>query len=163
MTDYFTQWCVGLELETLEQTDWLQDTMVKLKKYSDALADADDETEDPQVVEIKQELGELADILGENSYLTFTLKYEVAGGVGDVYFNADEIGDTDQITKLLQAFLKKFRPDSCIGIEWAFTCSRAQSDGFGGGAAFITAEKIEILDTRNWLHEKEEAFEKGTE
>lgn len=160
MTDYFTQWCVGLELETPEQTEWLQDVMVKLKRYTDLLSDVGDDSEDPQMVEIKQELGELTEILGENSYLTFTLKYELTDGIGDVYFDADEIGDTNQISALLQQFLKKFRPDGCIGIEWAHTCSRSQTDGFGGGAAFITAEKIEALDTRNWLYEKEQEFEK---
>lgn len=156
MTDYFTQWCVGLELETPEQTEWLQDTMVKLKLF----VDLEENEQDSQWAELKQELGELADVFEDINYLTFTARYEIQEGVGDVYFDADEIGDTYQITRLCQAFLKKFRPDDCMGIEWAHTCSRAQSDGFGGGAAFITAEKIERLDTRNWLYDKEEQFKK---
>jgi hypothetical protein len=44
--------------------------------------------------------------------------------------------------------------------EWACTCDRNRPDGFGGGAAFITATEIKYDGSSNWLTRQIKKFER---
>lgn len=72
-----------------------------------------------------------------------------------------ENGNLDQVCNFIQTFLEKFRPKDCHSFEWAFTCSKMRAGEFGGGAAFITAEKQTFMVTNNWLREMKTAWEKA--
>lgn len=52
----------------------------------------------------------------------------------------------------MQRFLKQFRPNGSFSMGHTFSCSQPRLDGFGGGGAvFVTAERIEHLDSFSWL------------
>jgi hypothetical protein len=65
----------------------------------------------------------------------------------------------ESLVDLLQDFLKKNRPDSYLGFEWANTCSKMRLDEFSGGAVFITADKTDWVSTYDFLETKRKAFE----
>lgn len=48
-----------------------------------------------------------------------------------------------------------------ISLEFSHSCSKKTPDGFGGSAAFITADDIEEFSTCGWLQEKIEMTEKS--
>ncbi len=77
-----------------------------------------------------------------------------------LWFCAEESGDPRAIAKFVRDFLKRFRPNDSFSLEYAFTCSKPRLDGFGGGAIFVTAERIEHLDSSTWLRAQCEEHEK---
>lgn len=80
-----------------------------------------------------------------------------------IVFESDEYANIDALASLLQSFLVRFRPKGHLTMEWAYTCSKGRPGGFGGGAAFITAEEISVHDTSAWLEDMlvEHTEEKG--
>ena len=56
---------------------------------------------------------------------------------------------------VLQQILKKIHPTSVphIVVEYANTCSKMRRDGFGGGGAIITRDKIHRTNTAQWIDE----------
>jgi hypothetical protein len=77
----------------------------------------------------------------------------------DLWLYAEEGCDLESLVDLLQDFLKKNRPDSYLGFEWANTCSKMRLDEFSGGAVFITADKTDWVSTYDFLETKRKAFE----
>ena len=75
-----------------------------------------------------------------------------------VWFTHDESIDVDSAASVIQRFLKEARPEGSCGFCWAETCSKPRLDNFGGGACFITAEKIEWNSAAGWAEQKETAF-----
>lgn len=65
------------------------------------------------------------------------------GGWGrHLWLYAEECGNPDNAAHLVQKFLKQFRPDQWWSITYATTCSKPRAGEFGGGAIFVTADKI---------------------
>jgi hypothetical protein len=71
-----------------------------------------------------------------------------------------EAGDLEQVAALVQEFLKKFRPDGSFSMEWAHLCDKHRTDGFGGGAVFITSKTMKWLNTNHWLSDRAKNFGK---
>ena len=61
--------------------------------------------------------------------------------------DGDGHANVDFVLDFVQEVLKRFNPSADIGFEWANTCSRAASNGFGGGAAFVTADESRSIGT----------------
>ena len=68
-----------------------------------------------------------------------------------LYIFSEESGNLENAALFIQQFLRKFRPDGYVSLTWAATCSKMRAGEFGGGAAFITAEKIEFMDSYSWV------------
>ena len=64
---------------------------------------------------------------------------------------SEESGNLENAALFIQQFLRKFRPDGYVSLTWAATCSKMRAGEFGGGAAFITAENIEFMDSYSWV------------
>jgi hypothetical protein len=79
---------------------------------------------------------------------------------GKTHFEAysEESGSVNQVSIMFQRFLQEFRPNDCLCINWAGTDSRPDVDSDGGGAAFITAKRIQGINTGSWLYNKEKAW-----
>lgn len=77
-----------------------------------------------------------------------------------VWFSHDESIDVESAAAVIQRFLKECRPEGSIGFCWAETCSKPRLDNFGGGACFITAEKIEWNSAAGWIEEQHQAFQR---
>jgi hypothetical protein len=70
-------------------------------------------------------------------------------------------GEPSKGAEFVQLFLATFRPTEAVGFEWAHTCSRPVLGAFGGGAALVTAENVEYLNTATWLHHQARGWHLG--
>lgn len=50
--------------------------------------------------------------------------------------------DLNAVTRVLMLYLRKFDPEGEVVIEYADTCSKMRTDGFGGGWVLVRADKI---------------------
>ncbi|NBR88035.1 MAG: hypothetical protein EBT61_21510 [Verrucomicrobia bacterium] len=62
-------------------------------------------------------------------------------------------GGIDAVCAFIQHLLKKFDPAGQVTFEWSHDCSKPRTDAYGGGAAIITAQKINTMSTCQWLRE----------
>jgi len=72
---------------------------------------------------------------------------------------AEEFGNPDNVVWLVQKFLKKFRPGQCWSLTYAITCSKPRVGEFGGGALFVTTDKIEWQNACDFVEKQRSAFE----
>jgi hypothetical protein len=59
-------------------------------------------------------------------------------------------GGIDAVCAFIQHLLQKFDPQGRVTFEWSNDCSKPRVDAYGGGAALITAKKIESMTTCEW-------------
>lgn len=66
---------------------------------------------------------------------------------------SEESGNPHHVACLVQQFLKEMRPTANKGfsIGWAEVCSEPRAGEFGGGAIFVTKEKIHYMSVWQWL------------
>ena len=72
---------------------------------------------------------------------------------------AIESGDPETVARLVLEFLRRFRPQASFGLSWCASCSKMRDGEFGGGAVFVTAERIEAWSGAEWLAERQRAFQ----
>lgn len=73
----------------------------------------------------------------------------------DAFLYSEEQGSAVHVAELVRAFLEKFRPNASWGVSWANTSSSTfDSSGYGGGAVFVTAKEIRVLDAIDWLRQQ---------
>lgn len=126
MADYFTVFSVEMKLQTPAEKNWCRKRLEKLSEQEDP------DTGSPKI----------------DCLWSFTEQ-------GDLWFRSEDgHANIDQIAKFVQAFLKKFHPDKWWYLEWSNWCSRMRLDGFGGGAILVTAQKIEGLNSYDWVMER---------
>jgi hypothetical protein len=75
---------------------------------------------------------------------------------------SEDHGNVENVAKFMQQFIQMFRPNESFTMEFAFTCSKNRSGEFGGGCVFVTADKIEWLNTGEWMAEKMAEFKSKT-
>lgn len=84
----------------------------------------------------------------------------------DIWIHNDEgSSGIDQAVELIQIWLRSAdNPPDHVAFEWSNTCSKPRTDGFGGGAAFITKDEIKWINPAQWIQEqinkKKEEIEK---
>ena len=82
------------------------------------------------------------------------------GGWGrHLWVYAEESGNPDNVAWLVQKFLTRFRPDRCWSITYSTTCSKPRTGEFGGGAIFVTANKIKWQNAYAFIEQQRTAFE----
>ena len=81
--------------------------------------------------------------------------YDPASGKYTVDRYLDDLqkryGGIDAVIALIQHLLQKFDPEGCVRFEWSNDCSKPRPDAYGGGAAVVTAKKVETISTGQWL------------
>jgi len=75
-----------------------------------------------------------------------------------LWLYAQDWGYVDNAVNLIQKFLQAFRPNDCWSLTWSTTCSKPRAGEFGGGAVFVTTERVEHQDTWAFVEEQREAF-----
>jgi hypothetical protein len=65
-----------------------------------------------------------------------------------------QYGGQDTACVFVQHLLQKFNFAPFVAFEWSHDCSKPRTDVYGGGAAFVTAAKIETLNTSDWLRQR---------
>ena len=64
------------------------------------------------------------------------------------------------VTPLVRLFIRKFHQNRYWMLEWAEASDRPHAGCFGGGAVFVTADKVYWFTTSSWLRNKVENWEK---
>ena len=64
---------------------------------------------------------------------------------------AEEDGNLDTLSALVQEFIKKFRPDFIFCVSWADTCSKMRVGVFGGGAMVVSREGEKHITTSSFI------------
>lgn len=67
---------------------------------------------------------------------------------------SDDQGRPYDVALVVQRFLKRFYPEECFALTYAETTSPPDPGGFGGGAMFVTADKIEFMNAHSWADHK---------
>lgn len=68
--------------------------------------------------------------------------------------NSDLSLDLDEVIDFAQTYLHECDPAGVVTIEWANTCNKMRPDGFGGGAAVVTATRVEYITTHEWIAQR---------
>ena len=68
--------------------------------------------------------------------------------------NSDLSPDLDELIDFAQAYLQECDPAGVVTVEWANSCSKMRPDGFGGGAAVVTATEVEYITTHEWIAQR---------
>jgi len=79
---------------------------------------------------------------------------------GSIWFHGEESLDVDAAALVIQRFLRDCRPDGCVGLTYAVTCSKPRLDEFDGGGIFITSSKIKTMNGYSWIQEQINKFNK---
>jgi hypothetical protein len=153
MAEYYTLFCEKLEIRTSEEYEWLKRVYAWTPEEDGGINLEDMEAE---IERVKEELG--FDLSYEDFDTFPEHQYELTSESLRVY--SEEDLSTGTVSRIIQGFLRKFRPDECFSITWAFTCSKTWVGEFAGGAVFITADKIEDHHVRNFVMQKEMEHEK---
>lgn len=149
MANSYLEFSETMVVKGREEKEWLEEQMLS---YEACIPEGlDDEAEEAAIKEFCEKWGveEPEDWPGFSCEVTDT----------EAWFHVDESGNPDNVAKLVQEYLKKFHPDSCWGMEFAYTCNKPRAGEFGGGAVFVTADAIEWVNTGYWLAEKRTQFQ----
>ena len=139
MANYYTQFSFAIPLDSPEEKEWARDVVDALLRH-----DAEEPIDGDDAV--------LADILpDEPEYIGYTAEIDDDG----IWVHADESGTPSDAVLLVQAWLKRFDPTGWLAFSWANTCDRPRLDSFGGGAAFVTADDAQYLDSDQWIYDLE--------
>ena len=93
-------------------------------------------------------------LCGEDADFQWEIVPSGIEGKFDLQMYSEENCDIDGVIEFVQQFLKKFGPDHHFTMTWASTCSKMAVGGFGGGAAYITADKVEYVNAHEWAAQK---------
>jgi hypothetical protein len=75
-----------------------------------------------------------------------------------LWIYSDGYGQVKGTADFVEAFLGKFRPNECLGFEWANTCDKPRLSAFGGGAVLITGRGQKYVTSYGWLSRKIATF-----
>ena len=71
---------------------------------------------------------------------------------GGLWLHSQE-GGLNAAASFIAYLLSKFELDIYVTVEWANTCDKPRTDGFGGGAYLITKDTIKCMTTSEWLQQ----------
>jgi len=91
--------------------------------------------------------------LSPNEMPNFEAELVNENGERYVWIYADEYAEPEYAAMLVQAFLKRFRPNDCWTMTYACTCSKPRPGAFGGGVVFVTADTIDGRNTAELAEE----------
>lgn len=131
MADYYTNFSAVLKLSNEREKKWCED---RFKKWEEI------ENEDSGCIG-----PDFQYVIKDDSLWMYT----------------EESGNVDEVAGFVQIFLREFHPTGYWCMEWSNTCNKLRSDGFGGGAVFVTAEVISSLNSYQWLESQIEQVKKG--
>ena len=81
-------------------------------------------------------------------------RFEWAFDSTNVRLYAEESGSADQVAAFIQAYLQKFDVKGVRWFSWAYSSSKMEVDGFGGGAVVITSTDVKFFDAQTWARQE---------
>jgi hypothetical protein len=98
---------------------------------------------------------------GEDKMSLFADDWCTAGYVENDDGKESELSE-DDLYACLQGIIRRSNGElPWISKETAYTCTRNLSDGFGGSAAFVTADDVQFFGTSSWLEQRIHEAETG--
>jgi hypothetical protein len=155
MADYYQQLSLVIDGLTDDERKWVAQIVATLEIY-----DMDEDHEEwPRLQFVLDQFGlKEVDELDDHQWPCFETDFH------DDYIHiySWEGFNSEHLTMFLQAFIRKFRPDDVIGVEYANTCSKLRTDGFGGGWIAISKDDVQWGTTATAVDEAIEAMKGGT-
>lgn len=103
---------------------------------------------------------DIADVNDTLDYFpSFDFKLESDGGW---WIYAEESGDVCHVGCVVQAFIKKFRPDFIFKLTWADYCSKLRLGEFSGGCLVVSKDEIVFRSAYSMADEIAEALRTGS-
>lgn len=96
----------------------------------------------------------------DDDYFEGMLGVKVINNLNFLWFYSDGNPNIELLVNAIQAVMEVHGSKSSVGFEWGYTCSKTRTDGFGGGAVFITRNSQDWLSTQGWLYDKRQSFAK---
>ena len=118
------------------------------------------DAEDTEVTqEARQWIKAYANSDGDSAYSLADLTVVIDEEDGTAYLYFDYY--PDDLEALLSWILTQVSESEIpyFEIEWSLSCTKYRSDGFGGGAMFITRTYTQHVLTDLWLQEQRQSFE----
>lgn len=143
MADYYTHFSEAIEQLSKKEIKWLHSVL----------------TDGPA----KRRFLKQARLSDEDVFPDFRWSLEQSEPYWRLWVRTDESGNFDHLAVVVQAFLAKFRPDSCFLLTWAETCSRPRLGAFGGGGMFVTAQGAEFMNAHSFVEAHRQAFMRKAE
>lgn len=148
MANYYTKFSLAIKLDSRAEADWC---LKQLEGWRDA-AQGEERLTDLHAL-IRNDIN-----TGGSGGSGVEFDSEIEDNT--LYLSSMECGNPDQVAIFVRAYLQTFHPDRWAGFEWAYTCSSPRPDGFGGGAAFITATKVTYSITADFIRLQAAKWEK---
>lgn len=149
MADNYVQFSDGLKVDELDLA-WIK---AKIEYFENPPDDDSGAAWDEFIAECEAYEVDGAEEAGRG-FKSSGLEFEVDFTHSEVIFYSEEYGNWYHAARLVQELFRERHPDACWSISWAETCSKARPGEFGGGAAFVTAEDIEVFSTYNFVTKK---------
>lgn len=96
----------------------------------------------------------------DDDYFEGMLGIKVINNPDSLWLYSDGSPNIELIVNVVQAVMREHKSKCSVGFEWGYTCSKPRTDGFGGGAVFITMDSQDWLSTQGWLAGKRQDFPK---
>jgi hypothetical protein len=162
MADYFTTMSAMLYVKDGEQRKWLEKYLPLLDHNEDIGQAAHEKN---VILEALKREAEELDCYSSWGIIAEAIDQEITGpewtidpDAMHVWFRT-ETESLEAMADLVRIFLCKF-DEKPWSFEWANTCSKLRTDGFGGGAGFVTKDKVEFFTTNHWIEDKIEELTK---
>ena len=165
MADYFTTMSAMLYVKDDEQRKWLEKYLPLLDHNEDIGQAAHEKS---VILEALKREAEELDCYSSWGVIAEAIDQEITGPEWTidrstslhpdqpdelcVWFRT-ETESLEAMADLVRIFLCKFDGKPWT-FEWANTCSKLRTDGFGGGAGFVTKDKVMFFTTNHWLEDR---------
>ena len=81
-----------------------------------------------------------------------------SGKLTSLVIYSEETANTGGLADAIHMVMAHYQSKKCIGFQMAFDCSKPRIDAFGGGAVFITANRVRYFSSGQWLEQQEQQF-----
>jgi hypothetical protein len=106
-----------------------------------------------RATQIRDELASEID-RDEDVSLGFDIAFDAPPSNGRIILYSEDFGETEHVIMFVRRCAESFGLTGRWGFDWAYDCSKARLDAFGGGACLLdlgSGEVISTLTTSEWL------------
>ena len=146
MANNYRQFSEAIQGITPDEERWLK---AVLQQYEET-------AQSPEQAAFLKEVG--AEFENLEHFPNFGWRFDRDGGNTALWLYSEECGDVEELSQVVGAFLKKFRPHACFALTWADWCSKLRVGEFSGGGVFITAKEILYMEAQDWARTLTEKF-----
>jgi len=167
MADYYTEFSEVIPNLTGEEQDWLADQLRVVQVYGgkeyledqvpESLADVEPDWHGCRAY---RDMDDYDPDSGPEPHFDYAFDRNDNHG-RDFWVGTTEYGRVDCVGHLVQKFLKKFRPNDYWSLTYSASCSKPRVGAFGGGAVFVTADKIVWCNAHDFVEQQRRALEEG--